>query len=57
MHCPKCMIRSKLWSAETQLGEGEIPKFALMARDMAGYQQVPAEIVERMDAEANTKLY
>jgi hypothetical protein len=57
MHCPKCIIRSKLWDQETQLSAGDMPKFALMARDMAGYQAVPAEIVERMDAEANTKLY
>jgi len=33
------------------------PVFALMARDQAGYQQVPAEVVEKMDAEANQKLY
>jgi PPOX class probable FMN-dependent enzyme len=57
MHCPKCIIRSKLWEQETQLTPGDMPKFALMARDMAGYQSVPAEIVERMDAEANTKLW
>ena len=57
MHCPKCIIRSKLWDQETQLDAADMPKFALMARDMAGYQAVPAEIVERMDAEANTKLY
>lgn len=57
MHCPKCIIRSKLWDTDIQLTPGDMPKFALMARDMAGYQQVPAEIVERMDAEANQKLY
>lgn len=57
MHCPKCIIRSGLWDVGTQLGAGEMPKFALMARDMAGYQAVPAEVVERMDAESNTKLY
>jgi PPOX class probable FMN-dependent enzyme len=57
MHCPKCIIRSKLWDQEMQLNPGDMPKFALMARDMAGYQKVPAEIIERMDAESNTKLY
>lgn len=57
MHCPKCIIRSKLWEAETQLEREEMPKFALMARDMAGYRQVPDEVVEKMDAEANTKLW
>jgi hypothetical protein len=57
MHCPKCIIRSGLWDPERILSPGDMPKFALMARDMAGYQQVPAEVVERMDAEANTKLY
>lgn len=57
MHCPKCIIRSKLWDSETQLEAADVPKFALMARDMAGYQQVPDEVVERMDAEGNAKLW
>ena len=57
LHCPKCIIRSKLWDTGTQLAPNELPSFALMARDQAGYQQVPAEVVEKMDAESNTKLY
>ena len=57
MHCPKCIIRSNLWDPERHLDSGELPRFALMARDMAGYQQVSDIIVERMDAAANTKLY
>jgi PPOX class probable FMN-dependent enzyme len=46
LHCPKCIIRSGLWDADRQLLKGEQPSFAVMARDMAGYQQVPAEVVE-----------
>ncbi|MBI5288440.1 MAG: pyridoxamine 5'-phosphate oxidase family protein [Chloroflexi bacterium] len=57
MHCPKCIIRSKLWDPATQLAPEDLPSFALMARDQAGYQQVPAEVVEKMDAESNKKLY
>ena len=57
MHCPKCIIRSGLWDPERMLSPGDMPKFALMARDMAGYQAVPAEVVERMEAEEETKLY
>jgi hypothetical protein len=57
MHCPKCIIRSKLWDQETQVATGEMPKFALMARDMAGYGQVPDAVVEKMDAEESRKLW
>lgn len=48
MHCPKCIIRSGLWDPEQQLPKDDQPSFAVMARDQAGYQQVPAEIVEKM---------
>jgi PPOX class probable FMN-dependent enzyme len=58
MHCPKCIIRSKLWDAETQLPAEERPSFAVMSRDQAGYQQVPAEVVEKMLTEdATNNLY
>ena len=48
MHCPKCIIRSGLWDAERHLTVDDLPSFAVMARDQAGYQQVPAKIVEEM---------
>jgi predicted pyridoxine 5'-phosphate oxidase superfamily flavin-nucleotide-binding protein len=57
MHCPKCIIRSRLWDQDSQLTPGDMPKFALMARDMAGYSQVPDAVMERLDAEANARLY
>ena len=56
-HCPKCIIRAKLWDAsEHPLPEG-LPSFARVARDHAGYSEVPLEAVEQAMAAANKKLY
>jgi PPOX class probable FMN-dependent enzyme len=57
MHCPKCILRSKLWDPETQIAPEDLPSFAVMSRDQAGYQQVPAEIVEKMLTEDAQHLY
>jgi len=56
-HCPKCIIRAKLWdSAEHPLPDG-LPSFARVARDHAGYADVPLDAVEKAMEAANKQLY
>ncbi|MEX2227842.1 MAG: MSMEG_1061 family FMN-dependent PPOX-type flavoprotein [Dehalococcoidia bacterium] len=57
LHCPKCFIRSGLWDTDNWMPAGEQPNFAQVSRDMAGYQQVPLEIVEKGLAASNAELY
>lgn len=57
LHCPKCFIRSGLWETEGWMPADEQPNFAKMSRDMAGYQQVPLEVVEQGLAASNAELY
>ncbi|HET6615484.1 MAG TPA: MSMEG_1061 family FMN-dependent PPOX-type flavoprotein [Dehalococcoidia bacterium] len=57
LHCPKCFIRSGLWDDATWMAADEQPNFAQFSRDMAGYQQVPLEIVEKGLAASNADLY
>jgi hypothetical protein len=57
LHCPKCFIRSGLWDSENWMPADEQPNFAQVSRDMAGYQQVPLEIVEKGLAASNAELY
>jgi len=57
LHCPKCFIRSGLWDSDNWMAADEQPNFAQVSRDMAGYQQVPLEIVEKGLAASNAELY
>lgn len=57
LHCPKCFIRSGLWDSDNWMPADEQPNFAQVSRDMAGYQQVPLEIVEKGLAASNAELY
>jgi PPOX class probable FMN-dependent enzyme len=57
LHCPKCFIRAGVWDSESWMPAEEQPNFALVSRDMAGYQQVPLEIVEKGLAASNAELY
>jgi PPOX class probable FMN-dependent enzyme len=36
LHCPKALMRSKLWSAEAQMKRSELPSLGQMIRDQTG---------------------
>jgi len=57
LHCPKCFIRSGVWDTDRWMSPEQQPNFAQLTRDMAGYQQVPIEVVERGLAASNAELY
>lgn len=57
LHCPKCFIRSGMWSSEGWLPQEEHPSFAGMSRDHAGYTNIPVDIVEKALAVSNRELY
>jgi PPOX class probable FMN-dependent enzyme len=45
LHCPKALMRSKLWSAEVQIKRSELPSLGQMIRDQTGLgEATPTEI-------------
>jgi PPOX class probable FMN-dependent enzyme len=49
LHCPKALMRSRLWSADAQIKRSELPSLAQMVRDQTGIGETePTEVaVER----------
>ena len=47
LHCAKAFMRSRLWSAESQIDRGLLPTLGQMLNDQAGLN-IPAETREEM---------
>jgi len=45
LHCPKALMRSKLWSPEAQIKRSELPSLGQMIRDQTGLgEATPSEV-------------
>ena len=57
-HCPKALLRSKLWSDENRIDRSELPSFAEILRDHAGLVDCDVEqLQEDLDHKAATTLH
>jgi hypothetical protein len=56
LHCPKCMLRSKLWQTEGWAAKDEL-SFAQIVRDHVQLTDVPVEIVQRALDKSHETLY
>ena len=57
LHCPKCMLRAKLWDADAYLPRDEQPSFAAILKEQTRYDEVPVEAIEKALAADEKKLY
>jgi len=55
LHCGKAMMRSRLWSQETQIDRSELPTLGVMLREQTGVGR--AESQAEMVARYRTELY
>jgi PPOX class probable FMN-dependent enzyme len=55
LHCPKCMLRSKLWDSEEWTSKDDL-SFAQIARDHVKVD-VPVEVVQKALDRAHEELY
>ena len=56
LHCPKCMLRSKLWEHEGWVHKDDL-SFAQIARDHVQLQDVPLKVIEQALDKAHESLY
>ena len=56
LHCPKCMLRSRLWEHEGWSHKDDL-SFAEIARDHVKLQHVPVEVVQQALDKAHESLY
>lgn len=56
LHCPKCMLRSKLWEHEGWTHKDEL-SFAQIVRDHVKLTDVPVEVIEKALDRAHESLY
>ena len=56
LHCPKAMIRSKLWDPETQIERKSFPTMGQMLADQIGGMD-PAELDRGTEESIKTRLY
>jgi PPOX class probable FMN-dependent enzyme len=57
LHCPKCMLRAKLWDDATRLPRDEQPSFAAILKAQTKYDEVPVEAIEKALEADEKKLY
>jgi hypothetical protein len=56
LHCPKCMLRSKLWEHEGWTHKDDL-SFAQIAKDHVKLDNVPVEVVQNALDKAHETLY
>ena len=57
-HCPKAIVRSQLWAAESQIDRSELPSFAEILRDHASLGECNLEELQReLDHRTETMLH
>jgi PPOX class probable FMN-dependent enzyme len=56
LHCPKCMLRSKLWEHEGWTHKDDL-SFAQIARDHVQLTDVPVEVIQKALDKAHESLY
>jgi len=57
-HCPKALLRSKLWSDEYRIERSELPSFAEILRDQAGLVDCDVDVLQQeLDHKAATTLH
>ena len=57
IHCPKCVVRSKLWQPDKWLDTSDTAGIAEAMIAHARLDTTPAELKERMDKDGITRLY
>lgn len=57
MHCPKCMVRSKLWEPDTWPDHSDTPSIAEAAVVHANLDMTPEEYRALVEAKGRAKLY
>ena len=57
MHCPKCMVRSKLWEPDTWPDHSDTPSIAEASVVHANLDMTPEEYRALVEAKGRTKLY
>lgn len=57
IHCPKCVVRSKLWQPDQWLDASETASIAEAMIAHAKLDTTPAELKARMDKDGITQLY
>jgi len=55
MHCPKCMIRSDLWTPENWPELTDFPNLARIVRDHAGGDEIPLQALEERLKKSNSE--
>ncbi len=56
LHCPRCILRARLWDTERWIAPADQPSFAEIMRDHTKYD-VPVSVVEQYLDEHNRELY
>ena len=57
IHCPKCVVRSKLWQADQWLDASDTAGIAEAMIAHAQLDTTPAELRARMNRDGITQLY